>query len=104
VSLSDIDVPVCAVGTLTGHVAPWRSVYKIIPLTDTEITFILTSGGHNAGVVSPPDSWQARVLQVNGSWWPAWEGWLARHAGAQVAPPALLANTPAAPGNYVLQA
>lgn len=125
VSLSDIDVPVCAVGTLTDHVAPWRSVYKIIPLTDTEITFILTSGGHNAGVVSPPgsvrrsyqvavhghdspyvdpDSWQARVPQVNGSWWPAWEGWLARHAGAQVAPPALPADAPPAPGNYVLQA
>jgi len=124
VSLSDIDMPVCAVGTLTDHVAPWRSVYKIIALTDSETTFILTSGGHNAGVVSPPgsarrsyqmalhapdapyvdpDSWQTRVPQVEGSWWPAWETWLAQHAGASVAPPAALANAPPAPGNYVLQ-
>jgi polyhydroxyalkanoate synthase len=124
VSLSDIHIPVFAVGTRTDHVAPWRSVYKIIPLTDTEVTFLLTSGGHNAGVVSPPgtaartyqiathapddpyvdpDRWQANMLEHGGSWWPAWESWLARLAGPEVAPPAPVPGLGPAPGTFVLQ-
>jgi polyhydroxyalkanoate synthase len=123
VALTDIDVPIFAVGTLTDHVAPWRSVYKIVPLTDVEVSFLLTSGGHNAGVVSPPgtpgrsyqiavqphdaayvdpDAWQAGTAQHSGSWWPAWEDWLARRAGPQVAPPPPVIGLAPAPGTYVL--
>ena len=123
VALSDIHVPIFAVGTLTDHVAPWRSVYKILPLTDTEVTFLLTSGGHNAGVVSPPgtarrsyrvathrhdapyvdpDSWLCANTQREGSWWPAWEAWLVRHAGGRVPPPVPLAGLGPAPGRYVM--
>jgi polyhydroxyalkanoate synthase len=124
VSLTDIRVPVFAVGTLTDHVAPWRSVYKILPLTDTEVTFLLTSGGHNAGVVSPPgtaartyqvlthphdapyldpDRWQAQAARHDGSWWPAWEAWLRQRAGDERPPPPPV-HGPDAPGAYVLQA
>jgi polyhydroxyalkanoate synthase len=123
VALSDIRVPVFAVGTRTDHVAPWRSVYKIILLTDTEVSFLLTSGGHNAGVVSPPgtparsyqlstqahdtpyvdpDRWEQQAERHDGSWWPAWEAWLAARAGPMKPPsPAVPALAPA-PGNYVL--
>jgi polyhydroxyalkanoate synthase len=124
VSLTDIHIPIFAVGTLTDHVAPWRSVYKIVPLTDTEVTFLLTSGGHNAGVVSPPgtagrsyqvavqahdapyidpESWQRNAPGHAGSWWPAWEGWLARRAGQPVPPPPPVIGLGPAPGNYVLE-
>jgi polyhydroxyalkanoate synthase len=111
------------VGTLTDHVAPWRSVYKILPLSDTEVTFLLTSGGHNAGVVSPPGTprrsyriathgpdapyvdpeiWQRDTEEHEGSWWPAWESWLARRAGALVPPPPPVTGLMRAPGSYVL--
>jgi len=124
VSLSDLHVPIFAVGTLTDHVAPWRSVYKIIPLTDTEVSFLLTSGGHNAGVVSPPgtarrgyqiafhphdasyvdpDTWRQDTVQCEGSWWPAWEAWLAHRAGPLGPPPAPVVGDAPAPGSYVLE-
>ncbi len=94
VALTDISAPIFAVGTRTGHVAPWRSVYEIGLLTDTEVSFLLTSGGHNAGVVAPPggsgrsyqlrsqaadapyvdpDRWQREAPMHEGSWWPAWK-------------------------------
>ena len=124
IALPDIDAPIFAVGTLTDHVAPWRSVYKLQLLTDTDVTFLLTSGGHNAGVVSPPgqprrsyqlathrhdapyidaDSWQRDVPHHDGSWWPAWQAWLAQRSDAQVAPPPMGAALDDAPGRYVLQ-
>jgi polyhydroxyalkanoate synthase len=130
VALSDIRVPILAVGTVTDHVAPWKSVYKIHLLTDTEVTFVLTSGGHNAGIVSEPgkprrayqisttaatdkyvdpDAWVVATPKREGSWWPAWRGWLTKHSGEKVPPPAL-GNARAgykaladAPGTYVLQ-
>ncbi len=124
IGLTDIEAPIFAVGTLTDHVAPWRSVYKIHLLTDTEVTFLLTSGGHNAGVVSPPgqprrayqvarhahedpyvdaDTWQQSVAQQQGSWWPEWASWLAGRAGELGAPPPMGPDLGDAPGLYVLQ-
>jgi len=124
VALTDIHIPILAVGTMTDHVAPWRSVYKIIPLSDTSVTFLLTTGGHNAGVVSPPgthnrsyqmsthehdapyidpDTWQAETRVREGSWWPAWEHWLTRLAGPWVAPPPQGRTVRDAPGHYVLE-
>jgi polyhydroxyalkanoate synthase len=124
ISLADIAAPIFAVGTVTDHVAPWRSVFKLQRLTATEVTFLLTTGGHNAGVVSPPgqphrsyqvsrhangdlyidpDAWQSTVTHQDGSWWPEWEHWLAAHAGKRKKAPAIQHEICAAPGTYVMQ-
>ncbi len=106
VALTDIRVPIFSVGTTWDHVAPWHSVYKIHLLTDTEVTFLLTSGGHNAGIVSDlgqrdrsyrvttkahlhpyedPVTWAAHAERHEGSWWPQWLTWLEARSGASTA-------------------
>ena len=128
VAIEDVRQPWFVVGTETDHVAPWRSVYKIELLADSDVTFVLTSGGHNAGIVSEPghpnrhyrwarrvhgapfqdpQQWVKQAEQETGSWWPRWSRWLAVHSSARVAPPPM--GLPGnlrlddAPGSYVLQ-
>jgi polyhydroxyalkanoate synthase len=124
VSVADIRVPIFAVGTEHDHVAPWPSVYKITMHPGVDVTFLLASGGHNTGIVSPPgsahrsfristkprgapfvdpQSWAASIEPTAGSWWPAWQGWLAGRSGPMAAPPAPSEGLCAAPGIYVLQ-
>jgi polyhydroxyalkanoate synthase len=131
VSVLDIEVPTFAVGTVFDHVAPWRSVYKLHLLPDNELTFVLASGGHNVGIVSEPGrsdhTYQARTRAVDehyldpqtwaaetpvrqGSWWPEWQSWLARHSSGKAPPPAMgaaergYAPLRDAPGVYVREA
>lgn len=125
IALRDIRCPVFAVGTVKDHVAPWRSVYKIHRLVSAEVTFVLTSGGHNAGIVSEPghpgrhfqrfttatdmpwrtpEEWQASAPEHVGSWWPAWSDWLVSHGSGRQLPaprPPRNARLGSAPGRYV---
>jgi polyhydroxyalkanoate synthase len=131
VSVGDIRLPVFAVGTETDHVAPWRSVFKIQMLNPGEITFALTTGGHNAGIVNEPghphrsyrlstrpaggpfigpEEWLANVPSRPGSWWPAWEQWLSARSSPVSTPPPTMGAPEAgypplepAPGRYVLE-
>ncbi|MFO0912532.1 MAG: alpha/beta fold hydrolase [Pirellulales bacterium] len=130
ISLQDIETPMFVVGTVRDHVAPWRSVYKVNLLTETELTFVLTSGGHNAGIVSEPghahrsfrlatrqpgdryvdaESWELSAPKQEGSWWPAWETWLADRSSGRVPARAVgsarngYPEIASAPGSYVLQ-
>ncbi|MFN3231701.1 MAG: PHA/PHB synthase family protein [Alphaproteobacteria bacterium] len=131
IHLGDIKAPVFAVGTVKDHIAPWQSVYKIRLFTDTDVTFVLTSGGHNAGIVSEPghshrhyqimsmgkddpyidpDTWSKIADGKDGSWWEDWQQWLLSHgSGAQIEPPAMgrqgkgLPPLEDAPGTYVHQ-
>ena len=130
-ALQNIRVPVFAVGTERDHVAPWKSVYKIHYLTDTDVTFVLTSGGHNAGIVSEPghphrhfrtttkcatdpcvspEEWIGETTATEGSWWPAWSDWLTSHSSPEKVAPAPTGAgdrgyppLDAAPGTYVLE-
>ena len=71
IAISDIRVPIFAVGTERDHVAPWRSAFKIHLLADTDVTFLLTTGGHNAGIVAgsrtvPKGSFQVLTRSASG--------------------------------------
>jgi poly[(R)-3-hydroxyalkanoate] polymerase subunit PhaC len=128
IALTDIRAPIFSVGTALDHVAPWRSTYKINFLTDADVTYLLASGGHNAGIVSEPghdhrgfqvmtrkgddryvdpETFLAQAPRRDGSWWPEWSAWLAARSGEAIDPPAMggpdrvmLAD---APGTYVRQ-
>lgn len=126
VALQDIHIPTFSVGTVRDHVAPWKSVYKIHLLIEGDVTFVLTSGGHNAGIVSEPGhkgrtyqiatarhskryispaQWQRETPVKEGSWWEAWQQWLVSHSSGKQKPPSMgNANYKPlndAPGTYV---
>ena len=126
ISLSDIHAPMFVVGTLADHVAPWRSVHKLHYQVDADLTFLLTNGGHNAGVVAPPDEprhnyqvmtkaadaphigpdeWLKLAPHTEGSWWPEWTRWLTAKSGQPCDPPPIgdghIDDLPDAPGDYV---
>ena len=109
--------------------APWQSVYKLHDFTKGDLTFVLTSGGHNAGVVSGPEhprrryraytrragdnyidpnTWLVSNEPTQGSWWPQWNHWLDTHISEQIKPPGTGAPDKGykalrnAPGEYVL--
>ena len=131
IALKDIETPMFVIGTETDHIAPWRSVYKVQLFTDNELTFVLTNGGHNAGILSEPghhgrhyfiatrqrgdryidsNTWLSRATAAGGSWWPAWAAWLETKSDAErVAPPGMgapsrgLVPLGPAPGLYVYQ-
>jgi polyhydroxyalkanoate synthase subunit PhaC len=128
VALADLRAPIFAVGAERDHVAPWRSTYKINLQVNGEVTYLLTSGGHNAGIVSEPghtggsfrvgskhghyldpDRFWNEASSKAGSWWPEWAAWLQRRSGPPAALPLMgapqsgLPPLADAPGVYVLQ-
>lgn len=130
VLMDDITLPSFLVATRKDHIAPWRSVYRNQLHLEGDTTFVLTSGGHNAGVVSEPghrhrvyqiadkpaeapyviaERWRDEVEEREGSWWPEWHQWLLEHSSGKSDPPSM-GNTQAsyaplvdAPGRYVLE-
>lgn len=130
VALTAIQCPIYALGTVRDHVAPWRSVHKLHLLTNVDTTFVLTSGGHNVGIVNPPgvpgrsfqaltrrhdgayldpDAWLRAASRHEGSWWTHWLSWLQDHSGEpgplpnMGAPDMGLSPLADAPGHYVLK-
>jgi polyhydroxyalkanoate synthase len=128
-ALDDIRLPMFLVGTERDHIAPWHSVFKLHVLNNGALTFVLTSGGHNAGIVSEPghprrhfrihtrpadgrtrgaDAWERDTPPQDGSWWIEWGAWLDRQSAGRIPPPRIGAPgyqpLCAAPGTYVREA
>ncbi len=124
IALRDITAPIFSVATEWDHVAPWKSVYKLRLLVNTDLTFLLTTGGHNAGIVSEPgrrnriyrvatshrddsyiapDDWKSNLPAREGSWWPEWVAWLNARSTGSAPPPPMGEALCDAPGRYVFE-
>jgi len=123
VNLKSLRLPMFVVGTETDHVAPWRAFYKARELTSSpDYTFLLTSGGHNAGIVSgpthpkrryrvlkwtndtdslTPDAWLKAAPAHSDSWWPVWQRWLAERSDPQRQPARAVTAASVAPGSVL---
>ena len=122
IDLTSITTPTFMLSTREDHIAPWKSTYAATQTISGPVTFCLAASGHIAGVVNPPaaskydhwtnaknpatpDAWFNDATRHDGSWWPTWKKWLAKHSGAKVAArhPGDGDLTPIedAPGSYV---
>ncbi len=120
--LDDVTADTYVLAAKEDHIAPWRSSYRTTQLLrGSEVRFVLSSSGHVAGIVNPPnpksrywtldehppdaDDWVASASEHEGSWWADWAAWIEARAGERQAPPQLGSQSyPAiadAPGSYV---
>ncbi|GAB4177448.1 MAG: class I poly(R)-hydroxyalkanoic acid synthase [Thalassobaculales bacterium] len=101
IDLRTIDLPTYILSTREDHIAPWKSTYAATQLYKGPIRFVLSGSGHIAGVINPaqsgkygywtnakkpksPKKWLEGAEQHDGSWWPDWAQWLAKHGGGKV--------------------
>jgi len=123
-SLAGIKADAYVVGAINDHIVPWAASYQATNLLGATVRYLLSSGGHIAGIVNPPSpkawyevidgdaaspadpaAWRAAATRHQGSWWEDWVTWADRRAGKLTDPPPMGSQRyPAiadAPGSYV---
>jgi polyhydroxyalkanoate synthase len=121
-SLSDVKSDAYVVGAVNDHIVPWPASYQATRLLGGDVRYVLSSGGHIAGIVNPPGpkawyeaagrnaataaEWRGAADRQAGSWWEDWTRWAESRAGERVQPPSMGSSRypPAgdAPGDYIL--
>jgi polyhydroxyalkanoate synthase len=102
IDLTRIETPAYIQAGKEDHIAPVKSVWKLMKVLSGPKRFVLAGSGHIAGVVNPPaaqkyqywtneapapaslDDFQAGATEHKGSWWPDWIEWLRTQAPATV--------------------
>jgi polyhydroxyalkanoate synthase len=127
--LRSIHQDVYIIGAINDHIVPWKTSYKAVHDFGGHVRYVLSSGGHIAGIVNPPTSkgwyeavepnedgttdypqdpeeWAANSTRHQGSWWQDWATWSTPRSGKKVKPPKMGNRTYKAlgdaPGTYVL--
>jgi polyhydroxyalkanoate synthase len=120
-SLADVKSDTYIVGAVNDHIVPWPSSYKTTGLLGGTARYVLSSGGHIAGIVNPPGpkawyevsehnpqnaaQWREAAERRTGSWWEDWAAWADSRAGRLGPPPTMGSqHHPAlgeAPGDYI---
>jgi polyhydroxyalkanoate synthase len=125
IDLRAIKSPTYVVSAINDHIVPWQSAYKTTGLVSGPVRFVLSSGGHIAGIVNPPspkawfladegepsgpppsaEAWRDSAKRHGGTWWEDWTRWAKETAGELVDPPPMGSNEHPvigdAPGRYV---
>jgi polyhydroxyalkanoate synthase len=119
--VSEISTDTYIVAGADDHIVPWPVAYRSTQLVKGPVRFVMTSGGHIAGIVCPPhpkarmwtndelpsdpEAWRAGATEHAASWWSDWAGWIGDRAGALREPPTTGSATypvlGEAPGSYV---
>ena len=84
-SLQDVKSDAYVVGAVNDHIVPWQASYKATRLLGGNVRYVLSNGGHVAGIVNPPGpkarhevagknrptaaEWRASAESRSGSWW-----------------------------------
>jgi len=112
------------VGAVNDHIVPWPASYAATRLLGGPVRYVLSNGGHIAGIVNPPspkawleasedrtgyperpDQWRAACTRQSTSWWQDWASWSDPLAGDQIKPPTVgnsrYRRLTDAPGDYV---
>ena len=100
-----IKSPTYVVSAINDHIVLWDAAYKTVGLVSGPVRFVLGSGGHIAGIVSPPGpkawhmvmetdelphtaaDWHAKSTRKQGSWWEDWAVWSDATSGDMQDPP-----------------
>ena len=120
-ALSRVKSDAYVVGAVNDHIVPWTASYQSTALLGGDVRYVLSSGGHIAGIVNPPGpkAWYEAAEHYP----PDADGWRAGgpgsrarggrtgppgptpRAGAQVKPPPMGSDlypaAPPRPGEYV---
>ena len=127
INLSEIDLPIYAMGAKEDHIVPPQSAFKSAQLFGGNVRFVLGASGHIAGCINPASynkrsfwvnskvrkiagkqykDWITSSSEMNGSWWIDWGDWLGKNNGRLIKKNKKLGNNvfkiiEKAPGRYV---
>ena len=123
VDLGTMTIDSYIVAGVADHITPWQNCYRTRAILGGDSRFVLSTSGHIAALVNPPDNlkaayqvnpepadgaddWLGGALTKQGSWWPDFVTWLDERCGGERRAPRKLGargHTPlvAAPGTYV---
>ena len=122
IGAGDIRTDIFILAAVEDHIVPWTSSYASTRLLSGDVRFVLSSAGHIAGIVNPPNpksrywtndelppdpnAWRTGAELHEGSWWEEWTRWAAERSGGQREPPPLGSKRHRplgdAPGKYIL--
>lgn len=113
------------VGAEADHIVPWQSSYKSTQILAGKVRYVLSSSGHIAGMVNPPNpkasfranekaypedpqAWLDSTTHYKKTWWQDWAQWAEKHAGKKVDAPKDVGSKHYcvigdAPGRYVVE-